>query len=124
MICADNLKFEALSRREVLRFPQAPSTLEETLFAGGYPRIFGRQLDPPEWFGFYAATYLERDVRQIINIGDMAAFQRFIQLTADRTGQELNYGGLSSDCGVSQPTLRLTCSAMEGTDTHTTQFTP
>lgn len=102
-----------LCRREVLRFPQAPSTLEETLFAGGYPRIFDRQLDPPEWFGLYAATYLERDVRQIINIGDMAAFQRFIQLTAGRTGQELNYGGLSSDCGVSQPTLKKWLSVLE-----------
>ena len=42
VICADNLKFEALCRQEVLRFPQALSTLEETLFAGGYPRIFDR----------------------------------------------------------------------------------
>lgn len=102
-----------LARQEVLRFPQAPATLEEAMFAGGYPRVFDHALDPSEWFGLYAATYLERDVRQIANIGDMTAFQRFIQLTAGRTGQELDYSALASDCGVSQPTLKKWLSVLE-----------
>ena len=53
---------------------------------GGYPRIFDRQLDPAEWLAAYVATYVERDVRQIANVGDLVAFQRFVSLCAGRTG--------------------------------------
>ena len=102
-----------LARSEVLRFKRHPHTLEETLLAGGYPRIFDRQLDPSEWLGAYVATYLERDVRSISNIGDLATFQRFVELCAGRTGQLLNYSSLAADCGVSQPTAKAWLSVLE-----------
>ena len=102
-----------LARSEVLRFERHPHTLEETLLAGGYPRIFDRQLDPSEWLGAYVATYLERDVRSISNIGDLATFQRFVELCAGRTGQLLNYSSLAADCGVSQPTAKAWLSVLE-----------
>ena len=102
-----------LARSEVLRFDRHPHTLEETLLAGGYPRIFDRQLDPSEWLGAYVATYLERDVRSISNIGDLATFQRFVELCAGRTGQLLNYSSLAGDCGVSQPTAKAWLSVLE-----------
>ena len=102
-----------LARSEVLRFERHPHTLEETLLAGGYPRIFDRQLDPSEWLGAYVATYLERDVRSISNIGDLATFQRFVELCAGRTGQLLNYSSLAGDCGVSQPTAKAWLSVLE-----------
>ncbi|MBI4571890.1 MAG: hypothetical protein HY713_01215 [candidate division NC10 bacterium] len=49
--------------------------MDETLFAGGYPRIFDQQVDPSDWLGAYIATYLERDVRTVLNVGDLITFQ-------------------------------------------------
>ena len=102
-----------LARNEVLRFANHPDTLEETLLAGGYPRIFDQQLDPSDWLRAYVATYIERDVRSISNIGDLATFQRFVELCAGRTGQLLNYSSLAADCGVSQPTAKAWLSVLE-----------
>ncbi len=102
-----------LTRGEVTCFEGHPSNLEETLFAGGYPRIFDRRLHPSEWLRSYVATYLERDVRTITNVGDLAMFQRFVELCAGRTAQLLNYSTLAGDCGVSQPTAKAWLSVLE-----------
>ncbi len=98
---------------EIGRFPERPASLEEALFTGGYPRIFDRRLDPPAWFRSYVATYIERDVRTISNIGDLIAFQRFVELCAGRTGQLLNYSSLANDCGISQPTAKAWLGILE-----------
>ena len=102
-----------LTRGEVARFDGHPSDLEETLFAGGYPRIFDRSLDPSDWLRSYVATYLERDVRTITNIGDLTTFQRFVQLCAGRSAQLLNHSALAGDCGISQPTAKAWLSVLE-----------
>ncbi|MCX6929520.1 MAG: ATP-binding protein [Verrucomicrobia bacterium] len=102
-----------LSRHEVVEFSHHPKTLNETLLAGGYPRIFDRELRPADWLGSYVATYLERDVRSISNIGDLVTFQRFVQLSAGRISQLLNLSSLASDCGVSQPTAKAWASVLE-----------
>jgi predicted AAA+ superfamily ATPase len=102
-----------LVRSEVLRFGRHPKTLEESIISGGYPRIFDRQLDPGDWLGAYIATYIERDVRTISNIGDLVAFQRFVELCAGRTSQLLNYSALAADCGVTQPTAKAWMSVLE-----------
>ena len=102
-----------LSRQEVVEFSHHPKTLNETLLAGGYPRIFDRELRPADWLGSYVATYLERDVRSISNIGDLVTFQRFVQLSAGRISQLLNLSSLASDCGVSQPTAKAWASVLE-----------
>lgn len=102
-----------LARGEILRFERFPETLEEALFAGGYPRIFDRNLDPGEWLGAYVGTYVERDVRTLGNVGDLPAFQRFVGLCAGRTAQLLNYSSLASDCGVSQPTAKAWLGVLE-----------
>lgn len=102
-----------LSRREAMRFPNAPETLEEAIFTGGYPRIFDRRLQPSAWLGMYAASYLERDVRQILNVGDIVTFQRFIQLAAGRTAQALNITDLAGDCGVAPATVSSWLSVLE-----------
>lgn len=102
-----------LSHREILRFPRRPKTLDVTLFAGGYPRIFDRELDPADWLGSYIAAYIERDVRTVSNIGDLATFQRFVALCAGRTAQLLNYASLAGDCGITQPTARAWLSVLE-----------
>ncbi len=102
-----------LSHREILRFPRRPRTLDATLFAGGYPAIFDRGLEPADWLRSYVATYVERDVRTISNIGDLAAFQRFVALCAGRTAQLLNHSSLAGDCGISQPTVKAWLSVLE-----------
>jgi uncharacterized protein len=104
-----------LTRNEVCRFPKHPATLDATLQAGGYPRIFDRNLDPSDWLGAYVATYLERDVRTILNVGDLASFQRFLELCAGRTAQLLNLNGLAADSGISQPTAKAWLSVLEAT---------
>ena len=95
-----------LTWSEISRFGKYPKRLENTLFSGGYPRIFDRELDPPAWLRSYVATYLERDVRMLGNVGDLVTFQRFVELCAGRTGQLLNYSSLANDCGISQPTAK------------------
>jgi predicted AAA+ superfamily ATPase len=102
-----------LARSEVARFAQHPATLNETLLTGGYPRILDRQLRPADWLSAYVAAYLERDVRSLSNLGDLAAFQRFTQLCAGRTAQLLNFSALAGDCGVSSPTAKAWASVLE-----------
>ena len=102
-----------LTYGEITRFGRHPAKLEEILFAGGFPRIFDRDLDPVEWLRSYVATYLERDLRAITNVGDLAMFQRFVELCAGRTAQLLNYSALANDCGVSQPTAEAWLSTLE-----------
>ena len=102
-----------LCRGEVVRFAKHPTTLDETLVAGGYPRIFDQGLRPADWLASYVATYIERDVRAVANIGDLSTFQRFVELCAGRTGQLLNYASLAADCGISQPTAKAWLSVLE-----------
>ena len=102
-----------LARSEVVRFARHPRGLDEALVAGGFPGIFDRDLDPADWLRSYVATYLERDVRTISNVGDLATFQRFVELCAGRTAQLLNHSSLASDCGISQPTAKAWLSVLE-----------
>ena len=102
-----------LTYGEIVRFNRLPASLDETLHAGGYPRIFDRALDPANWLRSYVATYLERDVRTLSNVGDLATFQRFVELCAGRTAQLLNYSSLAGDCGISQPTAKAWLSVLE-----------
>lgn len=101
------------TRPEVQRFDGAPTDLDQVLVAGGYPRIHDRRMPPAEFLDGYIATYLERDVRSIINVGDLVTFQTFLGLCAGRTGQLLNLSALASDCGIAQPTARAWLSVLE-----------
>jgi len=102
-----------LARGEVLRFAAHPTGLEEAIFTGGYPAILDRGADPADWLASYVMTYVERDVRTISNIGDLAVFQRFVSLCAGRTAQLLNLSSLAGDCGISQPTAKAWLSVLE-----------
>jgi uncharacterized protein len=102
-----------LSLEEIRRFPTPPSDLTTLLWTGGYPRIYERDLPAHEWLADYTATYVERDVRQLIKVGDLLLFQTFLRLCAGRTGQILNLSSLANDCGISQPTARSWLSVLE-----------
>jgi uncharacterized protein len=102
-----------LSLEEIRRFSDPPTDLDTLLWQGGYPRIYERHLPAHEWLADYVATYVERDVRQLVQVGDLLLFQTFLRLCASRTGQILNLASLASDCGVSQPTARSWLSVLE-----------
>lgn len=98
-------KLLPLSKKEIAQDSQlGQMTLEDFLFTGGYPRIYDRKIPPQQWLQQYYLTYVERDVRSLLNISDLDLFQRFIRLCAARVGGLLNYSSLANDCGVSQPT--------------------
>jgi predicted AAA+ superfamily ATPase len=80
-------------------------TAKVTLLLGGYPEILARPRDSDLWFQSYLQTYLERDVRQISQVRDLATFRRFLALIASRTGQILNKTDLAAPLGVSVPTI-------------------
>jgi len=83
------------------------------LFRGGYPALFDRDEEPAEWLASYVATYVERDVRQALNIGDLLAFQTFLRLTATRTGQLLNLSQLGGDAGITHNTAKSWLGVLE-----------
>lgn len=83
---------------------RAPETVDELLYAGLFPPIHDRPVEPSVWLQDYIGTYLERDVRQILNIQDLAAFQRFVRLCAGRIGQLVNISSLATDAGVTRIT--------------------
>ncbi len=91
---------------EIRQFKNHPKDLEEALYKGSFPRIFNENLAPGKWFSSYVNTFIERDVRSLRNIGDLTAFQNFIQLCAGRSGTLLNYSSLADDCGISQKTVK------------------
>jgi hypothetical protein len=88
-------------------------SLFETLFAGGYPRIFDKHLDPQDWLRNYYQAYIEKDVRDILNVGDLETFGRFLRLCAGRSSQLLNLSSLASDAGISHTTARRWLSVLE-----------
>jgi len=90
-----------------------PRPLEDALFSGSYHRIFDSKINPSDWLSSYVRTYIERDVRMINNVGDLARFQRFVELCAGRTAQLLNLSSLAGDCGISQPTAKAWISVLE-----------
>jgi len=102
-----------LSWSEVLGFAKHPTDLDTAMFTGGYPRIFDMDIEPSRWLQSYVQTYLERDARSLLNIGDLSTFQRFIQLCAGRTGQLLKISSLADDCGISHPTAKSWLSTLE-----------
>jgi len=83
------------------------------VFRGGYPRIYDRRLDPARWYADYITTYVERDVRQVKDIGELRAFRTFPALAAGRTAQEINLSALGGDAGVSHNTARAWLSVLD-----------
>jgi uncharacterized protein len=89
-------------------------TLEDWILRGCFPEIRNNpEVNRQLWMGSYVQTYLERDVRQIVNVGDLTTFHRFLRLTAARTSQILNLSDLARDVGMSVPTIKKWISILE-----------
>jgi predicted AAA+ superfamily ATPase len=107
------LGITAIGRELPRRRAGATGDAMETMFRGFYPRIHDRDLDPQKWLRGYYQAYVERDVRQIVNVGDIESFGRFVRLCAGRNGQLLNLASLASDCGITHPTAKRWLSILE-----------
>ena len=83
------------------------------LFSGFYPPLYDRPVEPRDWFPAYMATYLERDLHQILQVRDLRTFQVFLRMCAARTGSILNLSSLALDCGVSTNTAKAWISVLE-----------
>lgn len=87
--------------------------LENMLFAGFYPRIHHLGLPPGPWYRDYVSTYLEKDVRNVLNVSDVGRFHLFLKMCAARSGQLLNLSALGNDCGITHNTARSWLSVLE-----------
>jgi len=90
-----------------------PKSVDEILLKGLYPPVYDRRLSPSSWYANYAFTYIERDVRQMVNVRDLSTFQKFVRMCAARIGQLLNLSGLANDCGITHNTARAWLSVLE-----------
>lgn len=98
-------------------FQLAPLSVREStkvsLFRGGFPEVLSRPSAASLWFRSYVQTYLERDVRAVTAIRDLATFRRFLALLASRCGQILNKTELAAPLGVSVPTIAQWINVLE-----------
>jgi len=108
------LRLLPLSLQE-MRMANIPDPLEEIILKGGYPKIYKEHLPVSNAYSSYFQTYVERDVRQILQVKDLIQFERFIKLTASRIGQLINYASLASDVGVSAVTIKEWIAVLEAT---------
>ena len=85
----------------------------DLIVKGSLPRLHQEKLKPNRFFNSYIQTYVERDVRALINLKDLDRFQQFLLLLAGRIGQVVNYTALSNDVGVSSTTIKSWISALK-----------
>lgn len=108
------LRLLPLSLQE-MRLANISDPFEEILLKGGYPKIYKEDLPVSNAYSSYFQTYVERDVRELLQVKDLIQFERFIKLTASRIGQLINYASLASDVGVSAVTIREWIAVLEAT---------
>ena len=87
--------------------------IDKVLFTGFYPRIHDKKLNPTEALSFYVSTYLERDMRALINVKDLAKFEKFLKLCAGRVAQVVNLSNLANDCGINHNTAKSWLGVLE-----------
>ena len=91
----------------------ANQSLDTVLLNGCYPRLHKEQMSAPHFYPSYLQSYVERDVRQLINIGNLSTFQRFLQLCAGRIGSLVNFEALAVETGVSATTVKTWLAILE-----------
>ncbi|HBM15205.1 MAG TPA: AAA family ATPase [Lentisphaeria bacterium] len=93
------------SYMELHKAKVSSDNLEQTIFKGAYPPLYDQPLVPEKWLNSYISTYLERDVRKILNIKNLSIFQKFLSLCAGYSGQMINYSRIGADCGIDHNTV-------------------
>jgi len=114
------LELEGLSLNEIKQIKDDVNTIEQIyqyLVRGSLPELWARPaLSVPDYYRSYLATYLERDVRQILNIGSLRDFERFIRVCAIRNGQLLNKTDVAKDVGIAVNTVTQWLSILEASN--------
>lgn len=82
---------------------------------GFFPRVYEEELDHRRYYSNYLMTYVERDIRALIQLRDLSQFQKFLVLLAGRIGQVINYTSLANDIGVSGATIKSWLSVLKAT---------
>ncbi len=121
LLISENISQSLAGRVGILRL--LPFSLEELdqkkydytdyIFKGFYPRLYSFDILPEDFYSAYMETYVERDVRKLVNVRNLHLFTNFIKLCAGRTGQILDYTSLSNDCGISVSTAKEWLSILE-----------
>jgi predicted AAA+ superfamily ATPase len=101
------------SMEELKNTPFEQKKYNDYIFKGFYPRLYDHDLSPVRWLDDYLLSYIERDVRTIINIGDLIQFQRFIRICAGRIGQLVNFSQIGNELGISYHTVQKWLSILE-----------
>ena len=113
------LNLHSLSTRELLKHFKVDLTtvqVQEWLVKGGYPEIYEHDLDHYRFFSDYIATYIERDVRQLINIRHVREFDQFMRLLAIRSGQIVSMSRIATEVGVSTHTIKSWIAVLEASN--------
>lgn len=108
-----NFVLSPLTIRELNKVWDTASDSLNLILRGFYPRLFDVNILANDFYQDYVYTYVERDLRQLKNIGNLTDFQRFMQLLAGRVGQLLNLSSLASDVGVDHKTVNSWLTILE-----------
>jgi len=99
------------------RHPDRPRVSQEELYrlmlTGFYPRIYDKHLESEKWYENYVFTYVERDVRSLLNVRNIRTFEHFLLLCASRSGQLLDYSDISNALGIAVSTIKEWISILE-----------
>ncbi len=106
------IEFDPLSMHELLQYDSSLN-VDMLLLKGGFPELYAEQLDPASFYQSYVSSYLERDLRQLLNVGQLRDFERFLRACALRSGQLLNKSDLAKDVGISPSTANQWLSALD-----------
>ena len=106
-------KLLPLSFQELKPLDLLPQQWYEAAFKGSYPALYDRDIEPTDFYRNYVETYLERDVRQLVNIRDLRQFRLFLKYCAGHIGQTLNLQKIANEVGISQPTAQSWLSVLE-----------
>lgn len=85
----------------------------KTIFTGMYPRIYDKHIDPGKWIENYILTYVERDIRSLVNVENLKIFENFIKICASMSATLVNHTAIANAIGISQPTVKKWLSLLE-----------
>ena len=113
------LNLHSLSARELFNYYKVEldaNQLLQWMLRGGYPELYEHNLDHTRFFNDYVATYIERDVRQLLNIRHIREFDQFMRLLAIRSGQIFSMSRIATEIGVSTHTIKSWISVLEASN--------
>lgn len=102
-----------LSLQELVTSDLVKKRIDEVIIKGGYPRLYEQKITPSVFYRSYIQTYLQRDVQQLVNVGNLRVFQKFMALCAGRVGQLLNIEDIAVSSGINRETASRWLSMLE-----------